>query len=74
MSIAPRTKFKRHLYMPGQTVTAAIKLANRHDVTKEEMPGLLLQYKEANGAENPKPGMSVVIPILPRHEAEVFKK
>jgi hypothetical protein len=60
--------------MPGQTVVAALKLYNLHDVTPEEQRFLLTQYKEINTPENPRPGVRVMIPILERHYPEVFKK
>ena len=68
--IKPRAK--PHLFMPGQTVTGAIKQHNFYDVTKEEMEGLLAKYKAINGDGNPKPGINVMIPVLPRHLAAAF--
>jgi hypothetical protein len=63
-----------HLFMPGQTVTAAIKKLNLHDVTKEEMEELLAQYKQINPPKNPKPGEKMLIPILERHRDIVFSR
>ena len=59
---------QRHLFMPGDTVTGAIKKHNRHDVTKDEMPVLLEAFKEINGEVNMKAGMSAMIPVLKRHQ------
>jgi hypothetical protein len=71
--IKPYIKAVHHMFMPGETVTATIKKYNLYQVTREEMPGLLEMFKEVNTAENPKPGMNVLIPILERLQPEVFK-
>ena len=73
MPLKVRPKALPHMFMPGQTVVAAIKLANRHDVTPDEVQLLITQFKEINGEINPKPGMRLLLPILERHHAEVFK-
>lgn len=68
-----RPKAVHHLFMPGETVSAAIKKYNLYDVTKDEMRALLEQFKYCNpDLGNPRPGMSVLIPILPRHQEKVF--
>jgi hypothetical protein len=74
MAIKKRPQAVPHMFMPGQTVTAAIKKFNLHDVTKEEMVELLTQYKSINPRQNPKPGQKVLIPILERHQAQVFNR
>jgi hypothetical protein len=74
MPIAERPRVKPHLFMPGQTVGAVIKLINLHDVSKEEMQRLIEQFKEINGTRNFKAGERVMIPVLPRHYEEAFKK
>lgn len=68
-----RPKAVHHLFMPGETVMAAIKKYNFYDVTKEEANLLLQQFKYCNpDLDNPKPGMSVLIPILQRHQEKAF--
>jgi hypothetical protein len=74
MSLGKILKAKPHLLMPGETITAAIKLYNFYDVTKEEMTQLLRAFNELNGAKNFKPGERVLVPILERHHAQAFKK
>lgn len=61
------------LLMPGDTVTGAIKKLNLYNVSKEEMEVLLKIFRDINGVENFKPGMRVMIPIMERNQAEVFK-
>ena len=73
MPLKERARGVPHMFMPGETVTGAIKKYNLFDVTKEEMPGLLSEYNSINPPMNPKPGMRVLIPILERHQAQVFK-
>ena len=72
MTIKVKQTAQRHMFMPGETVTGAIKKHNLHDVTKEEMVGLLEAYKAINGEVNMKAGMSGMIPILRRHQKVVF--
>lgn len=68
-----RPKAVHHLFMPGETVMAAIKKYNFYDVTKEETSALLEQFKYCNPELGiPRPGMSVLIPILPRHQERAF--
>lgn len=67
-----RPKALPHLFMPGETVSGAIKKLNLYDVTKEEMGELLEQFKKIN-PDLPRPGMRVLIPVLTRHQGEVFK-
>ena len=62
-----------HLFMPGETLSAAIKKINLYDVTKDEMVLLISQYKRLNGDQVQRPGSRVLIPILDRHAAAVFK-
>lgn len=61
-----------HLFMPGQTVTGAIKKLNLYDVKSEEMEDLLKTFKHINPPENPRPGVTLLIPILERHHAAVL--
>lgn len=74
MSLGKSPKVKPHMLMPGETITAAIKLYNFYDVTKEEMAQLLKVFNELNGVRNFKPGERALVPILERHHAEAFKK
>lgn len=67
MGIKPRVKALSHMFMPGHTVTSAIKQINLYDVTKEEMPELLENFKKMNGDTVPRPGERVLIPVLARH-------
>lgn len=61
------------LLMPGDTVSGAIKKLNLYNVSKDEMEELLKVFRSLNGAENFKAGMRVMIPIMERNQAEVFK-
>ena len=61
------------LLMPGDTVSGAIKKLNLYNVSKDEMDELLKIFRNLNGMENFKPGMRVMIPIMERNQAEVFK-
>lgn len=74
MSITERVKAKPHIFMPGETVTAAIKKYNFYDVSADEQKLLITQFKQINPDEIPRPGMRFMIPILPRHHEEAFKK
>ena len=68
-----RPKSVQHLFMPGETVAAAIKKYNFYDVSQEEMPLLLDQFKHCNPElQIPRPGMVVLIPILARHQERAF--
>ena len=71
MSFKPPQKAVSHMFMPGETVVAAIKKYNLYDLTKQEVDLLLREFKEHN-TEIPRPGMRVLIPILERHQAAVF--
>ena len=74
MAIRPRARALPHMFMPGQTVQAIIKKMNMHDVTPEELKELVATFTMINGDEVPKAGTSVMIPILPRHQAAAFGK
>lgn len=67
-------KVKPHMFMPGETVGAAIKKYNLYDVTADEMKKLIQLFTQINGQKNFKPGMRVMIPILEKHYATVFQK
>jgi hypothetical protein len=62
-----------HLFMPGETIVAAIKSLNMYDVSKDEMKQLLKTYDQINGKTVVKAGTRVMVPILERHYVEVFK-
>ena len=73
MTIKQRPKALFHLFMPGETVVAAIKKYNFYDVSQEEINELLKQFKACNpDLEVPRPGIRVLIPILPRHQERAF--
>jgi hypothetical protein len=72
-TFSPHIKAMFHVFMPGDTVSGVIKKYNRFDVTKEEMNKLIEDFKESNQhLKAIKPGMSSLIPVLERHQAEVF--
>lgn len=58
-----------HLFMPGHTIAAAIKLHNHHDVLNEELVELLRLFDEMNGLAPIRPGQRCLIPLLDRHQA-----
>ena len=72
MTLKERPKTLPHLFMPGETVSAVIKKMNKYDVTGEEMQVLLAQFKDINPGI-PRPGVRALIPILTRHQTEIFK-
>lgn len=74
MTLNTRLQAKNHMFMPGDTVTGVIKKYNLFDVTKEEMTLLIEQFKDINTPQVLKPGISALIPILPRHDAAVFNR
>jgi hypothetical protein len=74
MKIGLTLKAKPHMFMPGETINAAIKRYNLYDVTKDEMVSLLEDFKKMNDSPVFKPGMRGMIPILPRHWEQVFNK
>jgi len=61
-------KFVEHCFMPGQTIEAAIKKINMHDVNSAEIVELIKAYNHLNNNEVPKIGITVKIPVLLRHE------
>ena len=73
-TLSPKVRAKPHMFMPGETITAAIKKYNLYDVSKDEMKLLLQQFSTFNPDPVMRPGMRVMVPILERHHAEVFKK
>lgn len=60
-------EYTSHLFMVGDTITAAIKKYNKHDILPEEMVELLEHFKEKNGVAPLRPGMRAQVPVLPRH-------
>lgn len=67
-----RQLVKPHNFMPGETLSAAIKKFNMYDVTPDEMQNLLMAFKNINGEAICRPGDRVLIPILKRHHTAVF--
>lgn len=74
---------KSHMFMVGDTVTAALKKYNFHDISPDEMTQLLNEFRELNRPAQPgdtcsegyaivRPGMRAKIPILERHLARAF--
>lgn len=63
---------KRYMFMPGHTVNAVIKQHNFYDVTSEELELLQKQFNELNMNKLFKPGMSALVPVLPRHHEKAF--
>jgi hypothetical protein len=53
-----------HLFMPGQTIDAAIKFHGRPDLSPAEMTELRLAFNELNGTSIVRPGMALKIPML----------
>lgn len=55
--------YVEHMFMPGQTIQAAIKKYNKYppeDVVAE----LVIKFNEINGSTIPRPGMKCKIPLL----------
>lgn len=71
--LSSRIKAKQHLFMPGHTVQSIVKQHNLYDVTPEEIIELMKQFNKINENVLPRPGMNMLIPILPRHFDVVFK-
>lgn len=69
-----RPKVKPHMFMPGETISGAIKKYNLYDVKKEEMVQLLKLFNQINPAQTFRPGSQALIPILNRHHEAVFKQ
>ena len=61
------------ILMFGDTITGLIKKINMHDVSEEEMEVLMKKFRELNDVVVFMPGMRVLIPIMERNQAEVFK-
>jgi hypothetical protein len=57
--------------MSGETIEAAIKCINFHDVNSQELQELLVEYHRLNGNKVPRVGEGVKIPILLRHENDL---
>lgn len=69
--INERPRAIHYTYMPGDTVSAAIKKSNKFDATPQEVASLIEIYKAINIPHIPKPGMKVLMPILSRHSIHV---
>lgn len=53
-----------HLFMPGQTIDAAIKFHAHRNLTPAEIGTLRVAFNEVNGTPIVRPGMSLKIPVL----------
>lgn len=67
-----RIRAKPHLFMPGETISAAIKKYNFYSVTPEEMQQLLKDFTQINGEVMFRPGMNGLIPVLEKHQDKAF--
>ncbi len=62
-----REKYITHLFMAGDTITAAIRACNNmHSFTNEELHILIQKFNQLNpDAIPPIPGQTVKIPLWP---------
>ena len=72
MGLKIRPQALPHLFMPGETVTAAIKKYNLYQAEPVEMDELIAQFKAINSSIVPRPGTRALIPIIPRLQEQVF--
>lgn len=72
IKISPYTQ--PHMFMPGETIEAIIKKTNRHDANQIELEQLIREYRLINGIGVPRAGTQALIPVLARHQTEVFGK
>jgi len=54
-----------HLFMPGQTIDAVIKLKAARPITRPELEQLRARFNELNGSVLPRPGMVLKVPLPP---------
>lgn len=59
-----------HLFMPGHTIYAAIKLHNGHDISQAQLDLLMQEFNRVNDYPIVRPGMRLVIPLLILPESE----
>lgn len=64
------TDLPTHLFMPGQTINAALKRFNGHNLTAEELAWLQAEFNRVNNYPLVKPGMRLVIPLLVLPDSE----
>lgn len=53
-----------HMFMPGQTTDAIIKLYQEKQLSPEELNFLRAELLSLNGEKNPRPGEVLLIPII----------
>lgn len=58
------TSYVEHTFGPGETIRAIIRKKNHEAMTPQMLTILMNQYNELNGAEVPKLGEQVKIPIF----------
>lgn len=59
-------EFITHLFMPQQTITAAIKYHNSLLIDDETMRMLLCEFNKLNHNQVPRAGQTFKIPLLPK--------
>ncbi len=57
-----------HLFMPGHTIDAVLKLHNGHGITPTELKWLRQEFNRLNGQPLVRPGQRYIIPLL--HDAD----
>lgn len=57
--------FVLHCFRPSETIEAVLRLRGRHNLTKEELRYLMVQFEKLNGKIIPRPGMTFKIPLPP---------
>lgn len=55
--------YESFMFMPGQTIEAAIRLKNNY-IHGEKLSNLMKLFNKKNGLKAPKPGESFLIPII----------
>ena len=57
-------EFQPHLFMPGQTIVAVIKLFNGMVSDPETLSTLIDQFNQRNNFRVPKVGLTFEIPVM----------
>lgn len=55
--------YSEHIFLPGHTVSAIIKMYNSYTITEEELNTLTEKFKDVNKKDVYHPGDKVLIPI-----------
>ena len=55
--------YKIHIFRPGETIDAVIKLLGRHNLSLAEMIPLRQKFNVLNNGVLPRPGMTFKIPL-----------